>query len=355
MKPVRGVDAEAYENFASFCRVDYPPDRVQYLFGAIDPNDPALDLVRKLQQEFPDRQIDIVSGSKSHVDGYNRKVTNLAGMLPCAKHDLLVLCDSDMRARPDYLRAIVAPFQQGAVAGKKTVGVVTCPYRGAVVRSFAAVLEALGIGAEFIPSVLTSRALEGVSFALGSTIVLPKQVLAEIGGFEDLADELADDYQIGNRAAKRGYSVIVSTYCVDDVLGAEQFKPMWARRLRWARTVRICRPGGYAGAAVTHGIVLGLLFLLSTGFSKLGWEVLGTVVGFRFAMASGIATLTGDRNPIRYLPILPLSDLFSFALYVGSYLGNTIVWRGDRFRLQPGGKMIHLKDRETMERSIDRH
>lgn len=350
LKPVRGVDPEAYANFASFCRLDYPPDRLQILFGALDPADPALGLAHRLQAEFPHLDIGIVCGGPEALQGLNLKVCNLAALLPAARHDLLVLADSDMRVQPDYLRRAVAPFDSDAwVAGfaappppaaSPPVGLVTCPYRGDQAQSLAAVLEALGIGADFIPSTLVSRAIEGVTFAFGSTIVLPRAVLETLGGFEALAEELADDFRLGNGAHRAGYTVVLSDYVVDDVLGPERFGPMWARRLRWARTVRACRPGGYAGSLVTHGTALALLFLLAMGFAPLGAAIAIGVVTLRLLTAFTIArAYTGDRCVVRFLPLLPLSDLLSFALFVASFCGSRITWRGERFRLLPGGKL----------------
>jgi ceramide glucosyltransferase len=348
LKPVRGVDAEAYENFASFCRLDYPADRLQILFGALDPEDPALKLVARLQVEFPHIAIGMVHADTCS-DGNNFKVRNLRAMLPRARHELLVLSDSDMRVQPDYLRRVVAPFEPqdaqnfAARPGQDChhqVGLVTCPYRGFQPRSLAAMLEAIGIGADFIPSALVSRALEGVGFAFGSTIALPRRVLEKLGGFEALADELADDFRLGEGARKAGYTVVLSDYVVDDVLGAERFGNMWARRLRWGRTIRACRPVGYAGAFITHGLALGLLFLAATGFSDLGWTALAAVTATRFGTSLWIAeTCTRDPNIRRFLPLLPFSDLLSFALYIASFCGNHLTWRGERFRLLPGGKL----------------
>ncbi|HZT40854.1 MAG TPA: glycosyltransferase [Chthonomonadaceae bacterium] len=379
LKPVRGEDAEAYANFESFCRLDYPPERLQILFGALDPADPALALAERLRSEYPSLDIGIVSGGPGTLQGQNRKVCNLVAMLPSARHDLLVLCDSDMRVRPDYLRRIVAPFQdltphhttgsrgpsairsdpalapclaKNRSGGRKSssasesrpVGLVTCPYRGCRVQSLAAMLEALGIGADFIPSVLVSRALEGMAFAFGSTIALSRSVLEAMGGFEAFADDLADDYRLGSGARQAGYEVVLSDYVVDDVLGKERFGPMWARRLRWARTVRACRPAGYAGSLVTYGTALALLFLAAMGFSLLGWGVAAATVAVRLAAACWIAVAyTGDANIPRYLPLLPVSDLISFALFVTSFCGNRITWRGEPFRLLPGGKLAPLE------------
>jgi ceramide glucosyltransferase len=372
LKPVRGVDAEAWENFCSFCLVDYPRDRLQILFGALDADDPALELARRLQSEFPDVDIGIIAAPKDAVPGNNRKVCNLLAMLPHARYDLLVLCDSDMRVRPDYLRRIVAPFQDGLLSPEpgsgsapgsdaqsstivnpdlgparvhsqtsRPVGLVTCPYRGAAARSFAARLETLGIGADFIPSTLVSRALEGVSFALGSTIVVPRLVLDEIGGFEPLRDELADDFRLGNGVWKAGYRVVLSDYVIDDVLGAESFGAMWSRRLRWARTLRVCRPAGYAGTLFTHGFPFALLFLVVSRFSVVGWGIFGLVTAVRLlAVLTITLRCTGDRGVLRYLPLLPISDLIGVALFVTSYLGRHILWRGERFRLVAGGRLV---------------
>ena len=372
LKPVCGVDAEAYENFASFCRLDYPTDRLQILFGVLDSADPVIPLLQRLQTDFPHLDIALHCGNPGAVQGLNFKVCNLLMLLPFAKHEILVLCDSDMRVTPNYLRQVVAPFEDSRDLTQRrkdaktkreanheghgehrespsskvgSVGLVTCPYRGFRVQSFAAILESLGIGADFIPSALVSRATEGVGFAFGSTIALPRTVLEEIGGMEALLNELADDFRLGNGVKLAGYEVVLSDYVVEDVLGRERFGLMWKRRLRWARTVRACRPVGYAGSFVTYGTVWAWLFLGAMGFSRMGWTIAGSVLALRLITAFWVACCyTQDSNIPRYLPLLPLSDLFSFTLYVASYCGNGIVWRGERFRLLPGGKLAR---RET--------
>ena len=301
----------------------------------LDADDPALELARRLQTEFPDRDIGIVVAPPGAARGNNRKVCNLLAMLPHVKHDLLVLCDSDMRVRPEYLRRIVAPFEE------EKVGLVTCPYRGERVLSFAAAIEALSIGADFIPSTMVSRAIEGVSFALGSTIVLPRAVLERIGGFEPLLDELADDYRLGNAVHRAGYRVVLSDYVIDDILGRERFSAMWSRRLRWSRTLRVCRPAGYAGVFLTYGFALALLFLAATGFSAIGWGAFALVTAIRLATALTITLrYTGDRAVLRFLPLLPIGDLIGIALYVCSFFGSHILWRGERFRLLAGGRLV---------------
>ena len=346
LKPVRGVEsAHAYDCFVSFCLQQYPADCLQIVFGCLDPEDPVIPLIRKLQAEFPDTDIELVISGPDSLIGPNRKVCNLIAMLPKAKHSLLALCDSDMLVETDYIRRITAPFEKGILppgAPNRGVGLVTCPYRGCRPQSLPAILEGLGIGAEFIPSSMVSRALEGVGFAFGSTIVIPRTMLEEIGGFEAILPELADDFRMGEAVRKAGCEVVLSDFVVDDVLGPEKFKPMWGRRLRWARTVRSCRPGGYAGMFVTFGSAIALAFAASAQFNTPGLLVLASMVLFRMAMAACTSWMTGDRLVQRYLWCLPLSDLLSFAIYIASYLGNTIVWRGETFKLLPGGKMVRI-------------
>ena len=338
LKPIRGADAYAYENYASFCRLDYPNKRVQIVFGVLEANDPAIAVVRRLQCDFPERDITIVVPPPAPLRGHNLKVCNLVAMLPTARHNLLILCDSDIRVRPDYLRHVVAPFRE-----ERKVGLVTCPYRGFLPQNLPAYLEALGFGADFIPSALVSRALSGIDFAFGATIVLPRAILDEIGGFEAILDDLADDFLLGNRVKQAGYEVVLSSYVVENVLGAEPFGTMWARRLRWARTVRACRPMGYLGAFVTQGTTLALLFGLAMGFNLPGIAVMFSVLALRIAAATWIANVyTHDANVRRGWLLLPLSDLLQSALYIVSFFGSNIVWRGQKFRLLTGGKIVRI-------------
>lgn len=339
LKPVRGVDAEAEENFASFCRLDYPSDAFQILFGILDEDDPVIPILETLISRYPHIDISMVVGGREGVRGYNRKVCNLTAMMPMAKHPLLALTDSDMRVSPDYLKRVVIPFQNP----NEHVGLVTNPYRGMLPNSFVAKLEALSIGADFIPSSLVSRMLEGVGFAFGASIVLLRAVLEEIGGFEMLLDELADDYKLGQGVRKAGYTVEISDCMVDDVMGAESFAAAWARRLRWARTIKVSRPAGYAGMLITHGIAIALLFALITPW-KIGIPVLFGTLALRIIAALRIAHITKDPNIKRFWFLLPIGDLLSLTLYLWSFTGNTIVWRGEQFSLLHGGKLTKKKE-----------
>ncbi|HEV2471059.1 MAG TPA: glycosyltransferase, partial [Chthonomonadales bacterium] len=180
---------------------------------------------------------------------------------------------------------------------------------------------------------------------LGSSIAIPKPVLATVGGMESLADYLADDFQLGFRTRAAGYRVVLSTHVVEDVIGKESFRSTWSRRLRWARTIRCCRPAGYLGSVTTHGIALGLVFLCLTRFAPGGWYTLAAVTILRLCAAALLAGITGDRHVKRRILLLPLSDLLSAAIFVASYLGSAIVWRGAVYRLKPDGTLAPVPGR----------
>ncbi|MEP6756298.1 MAG: bacteriohopanetetrol glucosamine biosynthesis glycosyltransferase HpnI [Chthonomonadales bacterium] len=338
LKPLKGSDPLQRECFLSFFEQQYMP--FQLIFGALDPNDLALIIVRALMAEYPKVDCSIVTGGE--MLGCNRKVSNFIQMLPQAKHPTLVLCDSDMLVGPDYLWKIGQQFTD------PEIGALTCPYRGSSPIGFASKLEALGIGADFIPSTFVGWYLSGMRFGFGSTIAIRNDTLAKIGGFETLVDELADDYLLMNRAAKAGCKVIYSDYMVDDALGEEKFASMFARKLRWAKTSRAMSPGPYLGSFVTHGFVISLLFGVALYSLISSLAVIGATLAFRIFVANFIARkYTNDPNVGQNSLLLPVSDLFSFGLFVLSLCGNTIVWRGERFHLGRGGRLTPVEKKNA--------
>jgi hopanoid biosynthesis associated glycosyl transferase protein HpnI len=257
LKPVRGLEPHAERSFTSFCVQDHPD--YELLFGVADPDDPAAKVVRKLAERYPAAHVRLVTTGANL--GPNRKVCNLHGLAEAAHHDLLLISDSDMRVAPDYLRRIVVPFRD------PRVGLVTCPYRGAEPEGVPAALEALGIATGFMPGVFVA-ALGGGGFAFGSTIALRRETLERIGGFAGLVDYLADDYQMGKRVADLGRRVHLSSVVVESVLGRRSLRESWTRRLRWARTVRACRPLGHLGSGLTHTTALALLTAAMLWYSE---------------------------------------------------------------------------------------
>ncbi len=342
LKPIRGVDADAYENFASFCRQDYPSYEI--VFGVQDAEDPAVQLVRRLQNDFPGTQIRLVISS--HRIGPNLKVCNLHNILEEAAHELVLISDSDMRVRPGYLREIVSYFSDPGV------GLVTSPYAGSGADTASAGLEALGIGTDFFPGVAVATQFGTTAFALGSTLALRKQTLERIGGTRGLAEYLADDFQIGCRVAGAGHRVVLSRYVVETILPNAGFWEMYTRRLRWMRTARVCQPAGFAGSIITHSTVWALLLLavilinLALTGTVSAWAVapllLQQTVRWSTAYWNGVQVL-GSRSVRRWLHLLLVSDVLNFLLWLGSWR-NTVRWRGDNYRLTVGGRMVRVDE-----------
>jgi len=268
--------------------------------------------------------------------GANLKVSNLANAVTVAKHEILLIADSDIRVGTDYLHRVIQPLKDDQV------GVVTCLYRS-LASGWVTILEAIGTACDFHPGVLVSNQLEGIKFAFGSTIVIRKQALAAIGGFDAIADYLADDFQLGYLPAQTGYKVVLSDYIVDHVLDTSTLADAIQRQIRWARCIRVSRPWGYLGLLFTFGTVTSLLFLLATGGSTLGWTVLiiTWVMRLLIGWVVGVKMLN-DQVVKRFFWVIPARDLFHFAIWCGGFVGSTIAWRGQKFQLIKGGKLVFV-------------
>jgi ceramide glucosyltransferase len=329
--PLCGTDFEAFENHASFCRQDY--STYQIVFGVRDPQDPAIPTVRRLAAEFPRSDIDLVISSDSI--GRNPKVDNLQNMLTRAKHELIVLVDSDIRVGPDYLKSIVAPLCD------PRVGLVTCLYRAGKAPNPASKLEAVGITGEFAPGVLVAWLTEGISFALGASVAMRKENLRAIGGFEAVADYLADDYMLGNLMRKAGYEVVLSSYIVETLSPPVRFTDMVKHQIRWSRGIRACRPMGHLGSLVTHGTALALINTIAHLFSFSSLALLALTLAVRFAMAWFVGVrFLGDTLLRQNLQLLPLRDLLSFFVWCAGLFGKKVVWRDKVFTIVEDGKIV---------------
>jgi len=328
LKPLKGVDPEIYEGFRSHCVQDYP--EYEIIFGVSDAADPAVASVKLLQQEFPSRAIRLVICPK--ILGPNVKVSNLEQMLEASQYEHLLVNDSDIRVDSDYLRRVV-PLLSG-----HQVGMVTCLYRGVAASTLGSNLESLGISTDFCAGVLTARQLEGgLHFGLGSTLAFRRRDLERIGGFQSIVDFLADDYELGRRISHLGLKVLLSDSVVETHLPAYKFSGFVAHQMRWARGVRDARLGGYIGLVTTFGLFWALLNMVS--FSAATWSlaVLAGMVLLRVAAAWVIgSSVLNDRQLPRQLWMLPLRDLIAVGIWVISFGGHTVAWRGDRFRLKNG-------------------
>jgi len=328
LKPLRGTDPEMYESFRSQCLQDYP--EYEIIFGVSDANDPAIQLVEQLKAEFPHHAIRLMICPEKL--GNNIKVSNLAQMVRQAHHEYLIVNDSDIRVEPDYLRRVLAPLTD------PKIGLVTCLYRGVANSTLGSRLESLGISTDFSAGVLVAQNIEhGIRFGLGSTLAFRRHDLQAIGGFEALVDYLADDYQLGSRIASLGLKVELSDVVVETFLPRYSLSGFLDHQLRWARTIRDSRFWGYVGLALTFGLPWAALALISAQGAAWAWVLFSCAVAMRFIVAVVVAkSVLRDRQIIRSFAWIPVRDFFALLIWIVSFVGHDIVWRGVRFRLEDG-------------------
>lgn len=335
IKPVKGMDADSYNNFASFCCQDYP--EFQIIFATASPADPAIQVIEKLRSDFPALDIELVVDSRIY--GPNYKVCNLINALPISKHDIVIICDSDIRVEEHYLREVCAPFADPGV------GLVTSLYRSSAIPGAATAFEAMGFTAEMVPNVMVALKLEGLSFALGASIAVRKEALEMIGGFPALVDYLADDYQLGNKVHRAGWRLALSDYFVESVMHREDISTVLSRQLRWARTMRVSRPGGYFASGLTQPFPAALLALVVSGFTTAG-----AVAALILYTVRSLTVLAFSRHYLRdgvfprWLWLLPVRDMFAFATWGLAFAGHMVRWRGHLFRLLPGGRIVEINE-----------
>ena len=325
LKPLCGASPWLYECLASYCRLDYP--EYELLCCTARADDSAVDVVHRLRAEYPNVRLFVADRTY----GANGKIDNLDKMYREMRHDILAVSDDDIIAPPDYLRRLVAELQPD-------VGVVSCPYRGRPGTTAASAFEALGIAGEFFGGVFVARKMEGLRFALGSTMLMRRERVEEIGGFPALADYLADDYELGARIAARGYRNVLSRVIVDTQLPSDSWGTMLAHQFRWMRTQAISRPGGYIGLGVTYGSLWSIGTLAFTGVAALPW-VLAWITARCLACWWIGVRLLDDPTVRRWWWLAPVRELLTASLWMMSLFRRTVTWRGERYRTV-GGKMI---------------
>lgn len=335
IKPVKGMDAESFENFASFCHQDYPC--FQIVFAVASASDPVVPVIEKLMVRFNAMDIELVVDDRLY--GPNYKVCNLINAYPRAKHDIIIVCDSDIRVDERYLQEVCAPFADPAV------GLVTSLYRTSGVSGMASAIEAMGFTAEMVPNVVVALRLEGLSFALGASMAVRRAALEKIGGFPALVDYLADDYQLGNKVHHAGYRLVLSDHYVESIMHRETLKNILTRQLRWARTMRVSRPGGYFASGITQPFPAAILALAVSGFTLRGLMAAMGLYAVRCATTLIFSrSFVGDLILPRWLWLLPVRDFLAFCTWGCSFLGNRVHWRGHHFRLLPGGRITEQPD-----------
>jgi len=328
LKPICGTGGDEValrENLASMLDQDHPGYEV--LFGLQDARDPARAVVEAMCRNKPFAKVVTVDPAA----GPNRKASVLAALQAASSHDILVVSDQDMRVDRSYLRTVAMGFHN------PRVGLVTCPYRTRSARDLGGILEALSVNADFIPSVLVARRLEGLSFALGATMAVRRTALEDIGGFQALAPFLADDYQLGNRVKRAGWRLVLSPYVVDNVVGETSLGEWFAHQLRWARTYRVSRPGGYFGSVLMNGTAFGLALVASC---PAAWPLLVLWLGLRVSAVRFAQARMGA--PEVWAWLAPLKDVAGFAMWLLALVGNDVRWGGRTFRLASDGTMAEV-------------
>ncbi len=329
LKPLKGEDRELYENLASFCRLDYP--RLQIVFTLASPEDPALAAVLRLRRDFPGLDIEVVV-SKNRI-GLNPKINNLSNSAPFVKHDLILMSDSDIRVRPDLLRRMLAPLRD------PRVGLVTCFYRSTPGPGLWAGLEALSVNAHFLPQALTAAAF-GMRFAMGAAILVRREAFERSGGFKNLAAHLADDFILGESVQAAGYRLEYADAVVDSIPETAGGREHLRHQVRWARTIRICRPAGYLGSLLLHGFSLLCLKLALFGFEPGAAALALGVLGAK-ALALCLGRLL-DGKPsqgLASLALLPLSEWIAFGAWLAGFGSSQVLWRGELYSVEPRGRL----------------
>ena len=332
LKTVRGVDFGSYKNFESFCRQEYPDYEI--LFAVNDEGDPAVPVIRRIIAEFPERKIRLLVGAE-HL-GANRKVNKLARLAREAQNEVLVLTDGDVRVGPRYLREVVGPL-----ADRKT-GAVTSFYRGIAEINLGAEIEAVGASSDFFAGVLMAGWTEGISFALGASIATTKEWLWKMGGFEAIADTLADDYELGHRIAKAGGKIVLAREAVWTMYPAQTLRSFWDHQVRWARTVRLCRPLSYVALLFTQGLPWALLAAFVAPTKGVAGVYLLAYLILRFAMAWTVGIWgVGDEVLRRKIWLVPLRDAVHFIIWLASFGSNHIRWGNAEYVIRQG-RMVPL-------------
>jgi len=328
LKPLHGREIGLEANLESFLRQDYPGP-VQLVCGVSDPADPALEAVEAVRRAHPEADIAVVVDPTAH--GANRKVSNLINMLGAARHETLVLSDADIAVRPDYLARIAAALNESGV------GAVTCYYRGVARAGLPSVLAAMGVSYGFMPNVILGVALGLARPCMGSTIAIRRATLGEIGGFEALSDVLMDDYDIGRAVRARGYRVALPAFLVDHGCSEASLAEVMAHEMRWAVTVRMIDPAGHVGSLVTHALSWALIGTVLLAGAPIGWAVAALALLGRLWLKWRIDHASGASSGPALL--LPLRDIMSFVIFLGSLFARAVYWRGERFRVSSGRTM----------------
>jgi ceramide glucosyltransferase len=326
LKPLHGVEPGLFENLCSFCDQDYSEFAV--VFGVNERGDAAIEIAERVIERYPDRAR-LVVATGPH-DARNPKVANLASMVGSATNEIVVIADADMRVGRDYLRRIVAPFDEDRV------GAVTCLYSGNAKPGTASSLAAMFINEQFAPSVLVAGALEPLRYAFGATVAVRRRILDALGGIAALGGHVADDHLLGKLVCEHGFEVKLADYVVENVVFEPNLAGLWLRELRWSRTIRSVRPLGHAFSFVTFGFPLALAAALLTRSPQRRFMLIVLAAGLRLALHHAANSAFGVRRTGSPL-LIPLRDLLSVAIWVAAFFGRDVAWRERTLELDEKG------------------
>lgn len=334
LKPLCGAEPGLDRSLRSFCEQVYPVG-LQIVFGVQHSADPALAVLEGLKRDYPQLELTVVVDPTRH--GASAKVSNLINMMRAARHDWLVLADSDVRVPAGYLASVAAPLADPAV------GIVTCPYRGVPRPGLWSLLGTLFINDWFIPSVRVAALLGSRAFAFGATIALRRDTLEAIGGFRAIADQLADDYRLGELTRRRGQRTELSEVVVDTAVDERSFRQLSQHGLRWLRTIRVVRPGGYAFSAVTFSLPVAVLGCVLADGTPLTLSLLAATAVLRLMLHGAVQAPgpagSAPARPWSQLWAIPLADALGFALWCGAFVTREVQWRQGRYRVARDGSV----------------
>lgn len=329
LKPIYGLDKNLEDNLRALCRQDYPD--YQVVVSVQREDDPALPLLRRLAADHPDRVTLVVKASAPVVNG---KVQNLVNGLAAARHEVLVISDSDVRVRPDYLQAIVAPLAD------PDVGYACTLYRSVGAHAWQEKLELLGLNADFVPSLVFSAVTGAAPFCIGATVAFRRADLEATGGMADLGNYLVEDYELGRRLLALGKRMVLVPHVVEIFADYPTFRGWWHHQVYWDQNTWAANPAGFVLTILTRAVPFALLYALARGFDAAGLGILLGAVAVRLAGAYAVAGYMGDREGRRALPLLPVRDLFALASWYIALTRRSFEWRGLRFGLTKDGRIV---------------
>ena len=326
LKPIKGLDIDTYENYASFFQQDYPEYEIVF---CIDPDDPALAIIERLVREFPEQDVRVLFGSGRVA--VNDKVGRLTRLTSEAKYDIFIITDGDVRVRPDYLRTVVSPFRN------PKLGAATCLYRATEERTFLENLQSISMASDFFAGILVAWKLDGVKFTLAQSILTTRAAIQSFGGYAYLEDRPVDDMQVGRLAAENGFDTQLLPYVVESVADFSSLPEFLYKRVRWMTGMRFMRPWGHAGLFFTWGLPWALLAVAVHPTIATAVAYLGGYLAMRILITWLVGARTLKQPGVwKRIPLIPLWDALAFGLWLASFTRRRIRWRGVDYRLQDG-------------------